>query len=234
MGIFKSHHRKVITEILPKLKKEIFARNGKLVIRPDSGDPVNIICGDYLATSAPAQAGVIELLWNIFGGTLNEKGLKVLDSHIGCIYGDSITYERAEAILKGLHAKGFASDNIVFGVGSYTYQYTTRDTYNFAVKATWAQINGQEYDLFKDPVTDDGMKKSSTGRLAVLYNDYGLPTLKARATIAEEQKSLLETVWKDGEFVRKDSFDEIRKRAICEAFLEAPASGATTACQGLL
>lgn len=115
---------KVCTEFLPKLKNKILARNGKLVIRPDSGDPVDIICGNdsyYDEDNSPKQIceskGVIELLWDTFGGTINEQGYKVLDSHIGAIYGDSITLERAEAICERLKAKGFASTNIVLGVG---------------------------------------------------------------------------------------------------------------------
>jgi nicotinamide phosphoribosyltransferase len=135
---------KLITKYLPALKEEILARDGKLVIRPDSGDPVDIICGwgsrfpnntgqedkskFHSDTNEPAFKGVIELLWDIFGGTINEQGYKVLDPHIGAIYGDSITPERQVEIYKRLEAKGFAATNIVLGVGSFTYQYNTRDT----------------------------------------------------------------------------------------------------------
>lgn len=131
---------KVCTEHVVALKEEILARDGKLVIRPDSGDPVDILCGDnYWKYSVqtlgkevldkPEAKGVIELLWDVFGGTINEQGYKVLDSHIGAIYGDSITIDRAEEICKRLEAKGFASTNVVLGVGSFTYQYNTRDTF---------------------------------------------------------------------------------------------------------
>lgn len=115
---------KVVTEYLPILKDEILARDGKLVIRPDSGNPADIICGlntsddvDQYKISDSEWKGVIELLWDIFGGTINDKGYKVLDSHIGAIYGDSITMERAVQICQRLEAKGFASTNIVFGIG---------------------------------------------------------------------------------------------------------------------
>lgn len=137
---------KVITEYLPRLKEEILSRDGKLVIRPDSGDPVDIICG--LNTNPKALEafkyyddvdewdrhefkGVVELLWEVFGGTVNEQGYKVLDSHIGVIYGDSITLERANEICRRLEEKGFASTNVVLGIGSFTYQYNTRDTFGF-------------------------------------------------------------------------------------------------------
>jgi nicotinamide phosphoribosyltransferase len=112
----------VLTVILPKLHDKVMAREGKLVIRPDSGDPVKIICGDPESTDPRVRKGVIQLLWDEFGGTTNEKGFKTLDPHIGAIYGDSITLSRAENILRNLMTQGFASDNIVFGVGSYTYQ----------------------------------------------------------------------------------------------------------------
>ena len=119
----------VITNILPQLKEQILAREGKLVIRPDSGNPVDILCGvkpvsatneglQYRQGTKPEEIkGVIELLWDIFGGTTNEQGYKVLNPHIGAIYGDSITLERADEICRRLENKGFASTNVVFGIG---------------------------------------------------------------------------------------------------------------------
>jgi nicotinamide phosphoribosyltransferase len=164
---------RVITEYLPKLKDRIMARDGKIVIRPDSGDPADIIAGwpcpiEVEEYGTPVQEGVIELLWEIFGGTINSKGFKQLDSHIGCIYGDSITLERCQDICQRLAAKGFASTNIVFGVGSYTYQYNTRDTLGWAMKATYCEINGKGHAITKDPITDDGTKKSHSGILRVV------------------------------------------------------------------
>ena len=117
--------------------------------------------------TTPEEKGLIECLWDTFGGTVNEQGYKVLDSHIGAIYGDSINLERATAISERLEAKGFASTNIVFGIGSFSYQYHTRDTFGFAVKATAATVNGEERMLFKDPKTDDGTKRSQRGRIVV-------------------------------------------------------------------
>lgn len=108
----------IVTVTIPKLKDIILARNGKFVVRPDSGDPVKIICGDSSAVrGTPEYKGLIECLWETFGGTTNEKGFRTLDSHIGAIYGDSITLQRQSEILSGLAAKGFASDNIVLGIG---------------------------------------------------------------------------------------------------------------------
>jgi nicotinamide phosphoribosyltransferase len=198
----------VLTNILPQLKDEIMARDGKLVIRPDSGNPADIICGTVDDT--PAGRGVIELLWEVFGGTVNDKGYKVLDSHIGAIYGDSINYDRAKEITERLQDKGFASTNIVLGVGSFTYQYVTRDTFGFAMKATWAQINGDPHNLFKDPITDDGTKKSATGRLSVQKNAAGEYALIDKATPEQEANSSLQTVWKNGFFTKAWTFAEVR------------------------
>ena len=205
----------VLTEILPKLKDEIMARHGKMVIRPDSGDPVKIICGDPDANDERVRKGVIELLWDEFGGTRTDQGFKQLDPHVGAIYGDSITYERCKAIVHGLERKGFASTNMVFGIGSYTYQHVTRDTYGFAMKATSVVVNGQQRPIFKQPVTDDGTKHSAVGRLAVLPGinlQTGAPDLVLvnNASPEEEAASLLEPVWRNGQFIKGYSFEGVR------------------------
>ena len=250
---------KVLTEILPALKEKILARDGKLVIRPDSGDPVDIICGKNSDTkygyyssstenltrmgngiSEPEWKGVIELLWDVFGGT-TVKGAdgneyKVLDSHIGAIYGDSITLDRAEAICQRLKQKGFASTNIVFGVGSFTYQYNTRDTFGFAVKATYGEVNefvGEDpqtgnpifksigREIFKDPITDDGTKKSAKGLLCIkeVMTADGLGKLHHsgyqmidQCTPEQEEEGALLTVFLDGKLVKEYTLDEIRQR----------------------
>lgn len=206
---------KVLTQIMPALKYRIMNRNGKLVIRPDSGDPVKIICGDPSAPNGSASfKGVVELLWDVFGGTLTSTGHKLLDQHIGCIYGDSITYERAQAICDGLAKKGFASGNMVFGIGSFTYQYVTRDTFGFAMKATHVVINGKSVDIFKKPVTDNGIKNSAKGRLAVLKDNNGKLYLQDQATKEQEAQSELRTVWADGGFEVYEDYKTVRERAL--------------------
>lgn len=216
---------KVCTEYLPQLKEQIMARDGKLVIRPDSGDPVDIICGELGLEDAINNAtfdsdlqkqlshrrdGVIELLWYTFGGTVNEQGYKVLDSHIGAIYGDSITIDRAEEICKRLAAKGFASTNIVLGIGSFTYQYNTRDTFGFAMKATYVEINGEGREIFKNPVTDDGTKKSATGLLLVKETELGEIILVDKVTPQQEELGLLQDIYIDGRFYNQVTLSEIR------------------------
>lgn len=194
---------RVCKEYLPKLKNEILARDGKVVIRPDSGDPADIICGTN------TDKGVIELLWDVFGGEINNKGYKVLDSHIGAIYGDSITLERANDICSRLAKKGFASSNIVFGVGSFTYQFNTRDTYGFAMKATYGEVNGIGRNIFKDPVTDDGTKKSLKGLISV-ENVNGKLIAKDECTWEEEQKGELKEVYENGKFTTEVDLSTIR------------------------
>jgi nicotinamide phosphoribosyltransferase len=217
---------KVCTEHIVTLKEEILARDGKVVIRPDSGDPVDIICGteDYtrsklsyedvkdMPAAHPSAKGVIELLWDVFGGTINEQGYKVLDSHIGAIYGDSITIERANEICSRLEAKGFASTNIVLGVGSFTYQFNTRDTFGFAMKATYVEVNGEGREIFKDPITDDGIKKSAKGLLRVAKNEDGEITLFDQVNWYDESKGMLKTIYLNGQFENQTTLTEIRER----------------------
>jgi nicotinamide phosphoribosyltransferase len=218
---------KVCTEHIVTLKEEILARDGKVVIRPDSGDPVDIICGteDYtrsklsyedvkdMPAAHPSAKGVIELLWDVFGGTINEQGYKVLDSHIGAIYGDSITIERAEEICKRLEAKGFASTNIVLGVGSFTYQFNTRDTFGFAMKATYVEVEGEGREIFKNPITDDGTKKSATGLLSVFKSEEDLAyKLYDHCDWETEAKGELQTIYKNGQFENQTTLTAIRSR----------------------
>lgn len=217
-----------LTVVLPKLKEHIMARDGKVVVRPDSGNPINIICGyktidwsdvvewfglpdyctlsnlpDYVTDEIKEEGyemivkhsfhnvytvleldtleiydmgeeelkGSLELLWKVFGGTTNNKGYRVLDSHIGLIYGDSITLDRADEILSRMKEMGFASSNVVFGVGSFTYNYMTRDTFGFAVKATATTVKGETLMLAKQPKTDNGVKKSAKGYITAYYSD---------------------------------------------------------------
>ena len=218
----------VVADLLPRLKPEIMARTGgqpldRLVIRPDSfwTDPVDCLCGydgyhPQMDKLTPKQKevvkkGLIEALWDIFGGTVSNQGYKVLDSHIGAIYGDSITIDRAKNICERLKRKGFASINWVAGIGSYTYQHNTRDTLGFATKATYGIVDGQPVNLYKDPVSDTGFKKSAKGLLRVDKIN-GVYTLKDQCTPEEEAGGELKTVFKDGKLLIDHSLAEIRQR----------------------
>lgn len=283
----------VMTNYLPRLKDIILARDGRVVIRPDSGDPVDIICGvvedvvhieDEFETPEDAEnfyeevilekvreitphgelgvseysmvfeykgeytrvtltniswnrydkqyyfidmwgkakfkyekldntiyKGAYEILWDIFGGTINEKGYKVLDPHIGMIYGDSITLERQKEIYKRLEEKGFAATNLVLGVGSFTYQYKSRDSLGFAMKATWCQVNGEPREIFKQPKTDNGTKNSLKGLICVAPTPDGSYEAIDQCPKSQEELGELKTVFEDGTLVKDWTLEEIRR-----------------------
>lgn len=237
----------VLTKYLPALKDEIRARPalgvlpGKVVVRPDSGDPVRVICGyreDELVYSSdtgnvyskeewnsskhdfhlkpltPEEIkGSIQVLYDEFGGTINANGYKQLDPCIGLIYGDSITLERADEIFRRLQEKGFASSNVVFGVGSYTYQMVSRDTLGMAIKATYAEVDGNGLELFKDPKTDDGTKKSARG-LILVGKDTNTGNFYQVDQVEPEREALgyLQTVFRDGKILIDENFVTIRAR----------------------
>lgn len=208
----------VVTRVVPSLKAEIMARTGgpngdKVVIRPDSGDPVLIVCGDPdAAPGTPEHKGAIECLWDTFGGTVSKQGYKMLDSHIGLIYGDAITLRRAEEIMERLKVKGFASTNLVFGIGSYTYQYNTRDTFGFALKSTLCVINGVEKQIFKDPKTDNGIKKSQKGRVVVLKEKDSYKFMDGFGLKDQISGDQLREVFRDGKLLVDEKFSDVRAR----------------------
>jgi nicotinamide phosphoribosyltransferase len=212
----------VVNVTAPSLKSEIMARkstspfmpSGKVVFRPDSGDPVKIICGDPDAPEGSNEwKGAVRILDEHFGHTVTDKGYKVLDSHVGLIYGDSITPKRAHQILKNLVAMGYASCNCVFGIGSYTYNYSTRDSIGAAMKSTSGVVNGERRAIFKDPKTDNGVKKSAKGLLRVELVD-GEYVLFDDQTEEQEKLGELKVVFEDGQMYNEISLAEIRARLI--------------------
>lgn len=283
---------KFVEEGLPMLKDEILSRDGKLVIRPDSGNPVDVLCGknskydslcedpdtfeqwkewvaetvdDYFRENLDSEnphysethtfkgkygvyevtyepnlnrhdktyyyvdnwgatvdkctfteveetaedKGLVQLLGELFGTTESPTGLKLLHENIGAIYGDSITLERQDQIISRLEAKGYAG-LVVLGVGSYSYQYVTRDTHGSAVKATWVSKNGKGVDVFKDPATDK-KKKSAKGLLRVELED-GKYVLHDQQTPEQEEQGELKEVFRDGVLLYETSLSEIRER----------------------
>lgn len=221
---------KLLTEYIadPEVKALILARDGKLVIRPDSGDPVDIICGEVRELVSivqnsdtkdlyrPKDRGVVEILWDIFGGDISKEGYKRLDPHIGAIYGDSINLERQIQIYDRLAKKGFAATNIILGVGSFTYQFNTRDTMGFAAKGAWFEVLEQGvltgYNIYKDPVTDDGTKVSLKGFCAVHRNSANVIFVKTECTAEEEEKGLLQKIYENGKFYNQTTLTEVRAR----------------------
>lgn len=217
--------------ILYDLKEKILSREGKLVIRPDSGNPLDILCGNGVYSLDGIKEkqresfytdfyskGLIQCLWDIFGGTVNDQGYKVLNSKIGAIYGDSITVDLADKICAKLEKQGFATTNVVFGIGSYTYQMNTRDTFGTAMKATYCEIDGVGYEMFKDPITDNGVKKSAKGLLRVrLIQNKFMDIIDPKDIVLDDQVSWeeegqgeLREIFRNGEFLNQVSLSDIR------------------------
>lgn len=228
----------VVEDFLPKLKKEIMARDGRVVIRPDSGDPVDIICGlrtnphfntriveghyyccyapfdidsEYVEVSEGQYYGAYYMLGKTFGWNTTDTGFKYPSTKIGLLYGDSITLERQKQIYLRLEGAGMAACNLVLGVGSFTYQFKSRDSLGFAVKATACKINGELKEIFKQPKTDDGTKNSLKGLIAI-YEENGTYVAKDCVSEAEEMEGALEPVFVNGSLVKDYSLSEIRER----------------------
>lgn len=201
---------KVCTEYMREMKSQILSRDGKVVIRPDSGNPPDIICGSPLAPQGtPESKGVLRLLDEVFGSTTNELGYKVLNPHIGLIYGDGMYLDRYKMTLARMKDMGYAASNLVIGCGGILRQ-GTRDTLGMALKATRVEINGEPRDILKAPITDPG-KRSHTGFMQVYRNGNGVIVTKDQATREEaEQQSLLKPVFKNGRLLKDWQFAEVK------------------------
>jgi nicotinamide phosphoribosyltransferase len=156
------------------------------------------------------EKGSYQALWDIFGGSQTELGFRLLNEHIGVIYGEAINLELGDKILHRMRELGFASMNAVFGIGSFTYQYVTRDTFGIAVKATWCMVDGVGYDLQKHPATDDGTKTSAKGLMRVEYEE-GNYVLYDEQTSEQEQEGALESIFIDGDLYNETTVIEIRE-----------------------
>lgn len=214
----------LVDNLLPQCKEEIMNHDGVFMVRGDSGDPVDVV------------TRTVFKLWDIFGGTTNSKGYKVLDKHVKAIYGDSITMRRATAIYTILKENGFAASNVSLGVGSFSMQCFedesdagvrlspfTRDTLNFAIKATYCETrDGKEIPIFKNP-KEMAFKKSNKGCIVVeraekLQNDpTPWPNYYAEDGYTFKDASAngnneLRVVFKDGQMIKEYSLKEIRDR----------------------
>ncbi|WP_303341349.1 hypothetical protein, partial [uncultured Duncaniella sp.] len=213
----------LVDNILPLCKKEILEHNGCLLIRGDSGDPVEVV------------TKTVFHLWEQFGGTTNSKGFKVLNPHIKAIYGDSITPQRAEAIYTILVNNGFAASNVALGVGSFsmqclesyeehaaipTFNPYTRDTFGIAIKATYAEDkDGNPIMIFKSP-KEASFKKSHKGCVVVLTGADGALTSEDEHDFKETYRAdnVLKTVFNDGKMTLEYSLADIRKRLYGDKF----------------
>lgn len=201
----------IIDNVLPQLKPEIMAHNGCMLMRGDSGDCIEVV------------TKTVFKLWDEFGGTVNSKGYKVLDSHVKAIYGDSITIQRCEKIYEILKEHGFAASNVALGVGSFSFQCIeedeilkpfTRDTFSSCIKATYCEIDGMPTPIFKNP-KDGGFKKSQKGCCVVAEDENGKLFFDDGYTWDEASTSShqkLAPVFRDGRMFIDESLKTIRSR----------------------
>ena len=207
----------IIENVLPQLKPEIMVHNGCMLMRGDSGDCVEVV------------TDTVFKLWEIFGGTVNSKGYKVLDPHVKAIYGDSITIQRCEEIYQILMEHGFACSNVALGVGSFSFQCIeeegklkpfTRDTFSSCIKATYCEIDGKPYPIFKNP-KEGSFKKSQKGCCIVTRDENGEYRYEDGfdwAAAAPYPGNLLEPVFRDGVIVKEQTLREIREELHGGAF----------------
>ncbi|OHA83448.1 MAG: nicotinate phosphoribosyltransferase [Candidatus Yonathbacteria bacterium RIFOXYC1_FULL_52_10] len=179
-----------------ELREQVLNRNGTVVVRPDSGNPPEVVLK------------VLQALGDAFGTSVNEKGYRVLDPHVRVIQGDGIDLAMLDTILTAMQRAKWSADNIAFGSGGGLLQKVNRDTSKFAIKCSAIHINGMWRDVMKDPITDPG-KRSKAGRLKLIRNGHGFETVREESAGDDE----LVTVFENGELVREYSFQEIRDRA---------------------
>ena len=198
---------------LATIKDIILNRDGCLLVRGDSGNPAQVV------------TETVFRLWDMFGGTYNSKGYKVLDKHIKAIYGDQITLERCEEIYKILEENGFAANNVALGVGSFSMQAVkvngeyypfTRDTFNIAIKATYIKVDDKGYKIFKNPKVQGAhgesveyYKKSAKGLVEVRGDDGNYRIIDDLDCICDTE---LDLVYEDGKFYNCDTLEDIRDR----------------------
>lgn len=195
----------VIGNVLPSIKNIIMNRDGKSVWRPDTGIPHKIVNGDPNAETEIEKKGMIRSLYETFGGAINKKGFIDLCPQVGYIYGDGINVEEQERILSGLKNNGFSTTCGCLGLGSYTYQYTTRDVYGTVCKSTYCEINNVGKNLFKSPKTGS-WKKSHKGLLRVNSD------LTTEQEVSwEREGGILEPVFENGRLLKEWTFEQVRE-----------------------
>jgi len=181
------------------LRDKVLGRIGTLVVRPDSGDPIE----------TPLRT--VTTLWDRFGGTINSKGYRVLNPKVRVIQGDGMNFQSIKKLVDRMIEEGFAIDNIAFGMGGGLLQLVNRDSLRFAMKANaMKDANGIWHDISKRPLTDP-TKASKAGQQAVVRK--GAKLIAARLDSIDPAQDLLVPVWRDGELLVRHSFDEVRARS---------------------
>jgi nicotinamide phosphoribosyltransferase len=182
-----------------ELRELVMARNGVLVIRPDSGDPKTVVLR------------VLDILGEKFGFEINSKGYKVLVKQVRVIQGDGMNYWTIQDVLTALTRAGWSADNITFGMGGALLQQVNRDTQKFAFKCSNVTVNGESRAVWKDPITDES-KAQKRGRLALIEHDHAFETITTSPADGDKA-GILQTVFLNGEIVRRHTLAEIRERA---------------------
>ncbi len=192
---------KAVSEIWGKqLKAQVEQSGATLVIRPDSGQPEIVV------------VEVMERLAQAFGSRVNQKGYRVLKDCVRIIQGDGVNLESLGVILERVKAQGFSTENIAFGMGAGLLQKVNRDTLSFAMKASAIRIQGEWFDVYKQPITDLG-KTSKRGRLAVIKTEASWQTI--REDQLAEQENLLQPIFRNGILLKEVSFAHIRQQSEC-------------------
>ena len=210
----------VIDQVLPALKSEIMKRNGKLVIRPDSLDEYRDKTGQTIHNTAEQLVVSLEALYDIFGGHVNSKGYKVLDSHIGLIHGEGITLDNIRPIFDAITKAGFSAENVIFGVGAYVYSVkVSRDDFGQALKASACVIDGQEKIIYKQPHSKkEAFKRSPHGAVSIhgksgSYKMIEHLTMDQAASDSDNQMKLL---YNHDSGLRLTPLHTVRKRILNE------------------
>lgn len=187
-----------------ELKEMVEARDGTLVVRPDSGNP----------TIVPIK--VIEMLMDRFGFTVNNKGYKVLPPCVRVIQGDGMNLGSIKKLVMNAIDRGISVDNFAMGMGGGLLQKLDRDTLQYAMKASAIKINGVWQDVYKEPVGDGG-KNSKRGRLSTVRDGGGVRTVRMdddnEAGDYALREALMTPVWRNGELLRDTSFAQVRENA---------------------
>lgn len=183
-----------------ELRNLILNRDGKFVIRPDSGVPVEVL------------TKCLEIIEKYFGSTTNSKGYKTVNEKIGFLWGDGVSVGKIHTYLEVLEHKGWSMDNFVWGGGKEILQNFTRDTIKFAIKCSYAELNGKSVDVYKDPITGKS-KKSKKGKQFLIYNDEtGYKTINHHELEKYQWNfNCLQTVFENGELMNEQSYEDIIK-----------------------
>ncbi len=201
----------VLTNFCERLKPRIMDRDGKVVFRPDSGNPEYILCGDPNAPdNSPEGKGAIRLLDERFGSTVNAKGYRVLNPKVGLVYGDGFYYERFKEVLTRMEHMKYASSNLVVGIGGLLLQRHNRDDQGFALKATYTEVDGVSQEIQKDPITD--AKKKSHKGLIKLVKEGPIWSTHDQCSWADEGRGELQRVFRNGKVLKRYTLQEIRNR----------------------